>query len=319
MSPAQLSDVFRSGTLPPPLQHDLTQFLSTYGHRSVNELDLGVPRWSEDPTYLFGVLAGYLQLRDPAKAPDRQFQRAAQEAEAMLTELTRRARRASRVRGLLVGFFQRRARALGGLREMPRFALALLLAQARALLLPAGETLAQAGRLAHADDIFFLSLPEIHAALDGVDFRSTVGERHALYDHERARRSVPLVLLSDGATPAAEPAAGDAIGHLLRGIPASPGRATGSARVIFDPHAAQLAQGEILVTPSTDPGWTPLFLTAGGLVMETGGAMSHGAIVAREYGIPAAVGVAEATKRIQTGQSVTVDGSAGTVTIPPQS
>jgi pyruvate,water dikinase len=80
-----------------------------------------------------------------------------------------------------------------------------------------------------------------------------------------------------------------------------------------------LAQGEILVAPSTDPGWTPLFLTAGGLVMETGGAMSHGAIVAREYGIPAVVGVAGATRRIQTGQSVTVDGTSGAVTIAPQS
>jgi pyruvate,water dikinase len=317
-SPARLSDMFRSGALPPPLRHGLTQFLALYGHRSVNELDLGVPRWSEDPTYVFSVLASYLDLRDPDKAPDRQFQRAAQEVEAMLAELTRCARRASRVRGLLVGFFLRRARALGGLREMPRFALALLLAQARVLLQPVGATLAHAGRLAHADDIFFLSLREIHTALDGADFRSRVGERRAQYEQERTRRSVPLVLLSDGTMPAAEPGAGDATGHLLRGFPASPGRANGPARVILDPHAAQLAQGEVLVAPSTDPGWTPLGLTAGGLVMETGGAMSHGAIVAREYGIPAVVGVAEATKRIQTGQSITVDGSSGTVTIAPQ-
>src|SRR5262245_46206686 len=99
------------------------------------------------------------------------------------------------------------------------------------------------------------------------------------------------------------------------GIPVSPGHVTAPARVIHDPHAAQLAHGEILVAPSTDPGWTPLFLTAGGLVMETGGAMSHGAIVAREYGIPAVVGVSGAIERIQTGQSVTVDGTAGTVAL----
>jgi pyruvate,water dikinase len=90
---------------------------------------------------------------------------------------------------------------------------------------------------------------------------------------------------------------------------------TAPARVIFDPHNAQLAHGEILVAPSTDPGWTPLFLTAGGLVMEMGGAMSHGAIVAREYGIPAVVGVAGAIERIRTGQLVTVDGTAGTITL----
>jgi pyruvate,water dikinase len=90
---------------------------------------------------------------------------------------------------------------------------------------------------------------------------------------------------------------------------------TAAARVILDPVGAILKPGEILVAPSTDPGWTPLFLTAGGLVMEMGGAMSHGSIVAREYGIPAVVGVPGATERIETGQVLTVDGSAGTVRV----
>lgn len=87
------------------------------------------------------------------------------------------------------------------------------------------------------------------------------------------------------------------------------------ARVILEPTGARLEPGEILVVPSTDPGWTPLFLTAGGLVMEMGGAMSHGAVVAREYGIPAVVGVAGAIERISTGQRITIDGAAGTITI----
>ena len=93
---------------------------------------------------------------------------------------------------------------------------------------------------------------------------------------------------------------------------------TAPARVILDPHNAQLARGEILVAPSTDPGWTPLFLTAGGLVMEMGGAMSHGAIVAREYGIPAVVGVAGAIEHIRSGQALTVDGTSGTITLLPE-
>jgi rifampicin phosphotransferase len=312
-SPAQLCDAYRSGRLPLVLQQGLTRFLAIHGHRSVNELDMGVPRWSEDPAYLFEVLASYLQPRDLAQAPDRRFQRAAEEAEAMIADLTRRARQASWARGVLAGFFLRRARALGGLREMPRFALALLLAQARALLSPVGSALAQADRLEQAADIDFLSLPEIYAALDGADFRSTVGERRSWYDQERARRHVPLVLLSDGGEPTIEAIAPASAGQ-LRGTPASPGRVVGPARVMLDPEVAKLARGEILVAPSTDPGWTPLFLMAGGLVMETGGAMSHGAIVAREYGIPAVVGVVGATKRIETGQSLTVDGTTGTVT-----
>jgi pyruvate,water dikinase len=313
-----LTAAYRTSSLPAAVQHGLEQFLATYGHRSVNELDLGVPRWSEDPTYVFSVLTSYLQLRDATQAPDRQFQRAAHEAEAMLAELTRRARSVSRLRGLLVGFFLRRARALGGLREMPRFALALLLAQARALLWPVGDALVQAGRLDQASDIFFLSLPEVYTALDSADYRSIVCERRTRYIKEGARRHIPLVLLSDGTEPAivsAMPAAGDG---QLRGTPASPGRVTAPARVIFDPHNAQLVHGEILVALSTDPGWTPLFLTASGLVMEMGGAMSHGAIVAREYGIPAVVGVAGAIERIRTGQLVTVDGTSGTVTLAPQ-
>ena len=90
---------------------------------------------------------------------------------------------------------------------------------------------------------------------------------------------------------------------------------SGPARVILDPAGAHLEPGEILVAPSTDPGWTPLFLTAAGLVMEMGGSMSHGAVVAREYGLPAVVGVPDATSRISTGQWVTVDGAAGSVVL----
>jgi pyruvate,water dikinase len=99
------------------------------------------------------------------------------------------------------------------------------------------------------------------------------------------------------------------------GTAASTGRITATARVVLDPVGAHLEPGEILVAPSTDPGWTPLFLTAGGLVMEMGGANSHGAVVAREYGIPAVVGVANATHRIATGDRITVDGAAGTVSM----
>ncbi len=101
----------------------------------------------------------------------------------------------------------------------------------------------------------------------------------------------------------------------MQGTPASAGRITAKARVILNPVGAHLEPGEILVAPSTDPGWTPLFLTAGGLVMEMGGSMSHGAVVAREYGIPAVVGVTGATEKIQNGQVITVDGSLGKIVL----
>jgi rifampicin phosphotransferase len=121
-------------------------------------------------------------------------------------------------------------------------------------------------------------------------------------------------MLSDGTQPEALATPGHPPpGELLTGTPASAGTATATARVVLDPVGAYLEPGEILVAPSTDPGWTPLFLTAGGLVMEMGGANSHGAVVAREYGIPAVVGVPDATLRITTGQRITVQGTTGIV------
>jgi pyruvate,water dikinase len=175
-----------------------------------------------------------------------------------------------------------------------------------------GAELTARGRLAAADDVFFTDLTEARAGPAGRDLRELVAARRAAYDLELRRRHVPRVMLSDGTEPEAE--SGAAPDGALVGTPASAGTVTAAARVILDPVGAHLEPGEILVAPSTDPGWTPLFLTAGGLVMEMGGANSHGAVVAREYGIPAVVGVPDATTRLHTGQTVTVDGAAGTVT-----
>jgi pyruvate,water dikinase len=314
-SAAQLAERYLQRSLPTQLQANMATFLTIYGHRSVNELDLGVARWSEDPAYLFDVIASYLKLHDSTQTPAVQYRRAAQEAEAMLTELSDRARRRNRLRGFLVRRLLARARPLAGLREVPRSEIALMLALGRTLLRRVGQELAWAGRLERADDIFFVSLPEAHAALAGTDLRDQVRARRTSYQEELARRHVPLVLLSDGTEPSADAALEGSTPGLLRGVPVSPGSVTARARVILDPHGAQLEKGEILVAPSTDPGWTPLFPVAGGLIMETGGAISHGAIVAREYGIPAVAGVAGATERIRTGQHITVDGSTGTIRI----
>jgi len=315
-TPEQLAQEYRAGILAPPLQQGLAEFLARYGHRGVAEIDLGLPRWSEDPTHILGALSNYLHMDDPSLAPPVQFQRGAQEAESMLAELVQRARSKGWLRSRLVHFFLRRTRDLVGLREMPKFIIVLLMARMRDLWWTVGKELEQAGRLETARDVFFLSLPEVHAALAGEEMQNTVRDHRSTYDFEMRRRHIPRMLLSDGTEPSAVAvdAAGESQG-VLRGTPASPGTVTAKARVVLDPTGAHLAPGEILVAPSTDPGWTPLFLTAGGLVMEMGGAISHGAVVAREYGIPAVVGVAGATGRITTGSCITVDGAAGTITI----
>jgi pyruvate,water dikinase len=290
----------------------LRHFLARFGFRSIGEIDIGVTRWAEDPTHILGVLANYVRLEDPALAPDVQFARGEQAADAMLAELINRVHGPRR---FLVRLVLRRLRVLIGAREAPKFHIIRLLATpSRELLLSVGRDLAARGRLSSAQDIFFLTLAEARRAVDGEDAQSTVAARRLAFEWERSRRHLPRVLLSDG-TDAEIDLVAASDGEGLRGSPASPGVASGPARVIRSPLGARLEPGEILVAPSTDPGWTPLFLTAGGLVMEMGGMMSHGAVVAREYGIPAVVGVAGATDRIATGQQVTVDGSAGLVSV----
>ncbi|GHO97684.1 phosphoenolpyruvate synthase [Reticulibacter mediterranei] len=314
--PAQLAQAYNVGSLPAPLQTGLSDFLALYGHRGVAEIDLGLPRWSEDPSYLLGMLANYIALGDSEAAPDIQFQRSVQEAEAMAQTLIQRARRHGWLRGLLTSLCLHRLRELSGLREVPKFNIVLIFAGARRRLFAVGEELARCHRLEAAEDIFYITLVEAHEALAGRDMRAIVRERRSSYERELGRRHIPRIMLSDGTEPEAALtlAQGASQEGTLQGVPASPGVVTGKARVILDPAGARLEPGEILVAPSTDPGWTPLFFTASGLVMEMGGSMSHGAIVAREYGIPAVVGVSGAIERITTGQQITVDGSRGIIT-----
>ncbi|NUR82474.1 MAG: pyruvate, water dikinase, partial [Nonomuraea sp.] len=171
------------------------------------------------------------------------------------------------------------------------------------------------GLLESAGDIMFLRLPEAHSAAGGADLRELAAERRRTYRRELRRANVPGLLLSDGtdvesALPAPPPTDG-----MLVGMAGAPGQVTGRARVVLHPDSATIEPGEILVAPTTDPGWTPLFMTAGGLVTETGSPMAHGPTVAREYGIPAVICVRDATREIATGQLITVDGAAGTVTL----
>lgn len=308
---------YRARELPAVVQSGLAGFLGRYGHRAVAEIDLGMPRWADDPSHILGVLANYLRLEDPGQAPDRQFSKAAREAEAQVERLAAAAAERSRLLAALVRAALKRTRMFAGLRELPKYHIVEALAAVRGQLQAIGTELAGAGRIGEADDVFFLDLAEVREGLAGRPLQHLVAQRREDYAQELGRRHIPRVLLSDGTEPEAlqtgDAGAKAGTPGLLTGTPASAGTVTGTARVILEPQGARLEPGEILVAPSTDPGWTPLFLTAGGLVMEMGGPNSHGAVVAREYGIPAVVGVPDATSLITTGHSITVDGAAGTV------
>jgi rifampicin phosphotransferase len=317
-SPAsELAASYLANRLPDEVQQQVAAFLRVYGFRGVAEIDVGVARWEDDPTHIFGVLSNFMRLREPELAPDVQFRRAEEAAAEAIRRALEQARRsgfAGLPRAVLLRALFGRVRALGGLRESPKFYAVAILGTCRRLLLSVGRHLAQASRIQEAEDIFFLTLAEAREALSGKDQRQLVLARRAEYEREFRRRRQPRVLLSDGTGfygGVAAAAAGDT--DTLAGSAASPGTYTGPARVVLDPAGARLEPGEVLVAPSTDPGWTPLFMTAGGLVMEMGGMMSHGSIVAREYGIPAVVGVPGATTAIRTGQVVTVDGDKGLV------
>ncbi|MGI5129005.1 PEP/pyruvate-binding domain-containing protein [Pseudonocardia sp. CA-107938] len=313
-TPVELAGRWRDGLLPRVAQDGLTRFLEAHGHRAVAEIDLGMPRWWDDPTYVLGVIANYLRLTDPAQAPDAVFARGAAAADAAVAGVVGAVRQRSALRAALTGWALRRMRELAGLRETHKDYLVRLFAVVRAELVAVGRDLTERGLLDHADDVVWLDLAELRRAVGGVNLRELIAERRADYDRELQRRHVPRILLSDGTEPEALATAAVAPDGALTGTAASAGTVTGIARVVLDPVGAHLEPGEILVVPSTDPGWTPLFLTAGGLVMEMGGANSHGAVVAREYGIPAVVGVPDATITIATGDRITVDGAAGIVT-----
>jgi phosphohistidine swiveling domain-containing protein len=323
---ADLSRAYLAGSLPEVAQRALAGFLEHYGMHGIAEIDLGRARWRDDPTLLIQSLQSYLTIEDPEAAPDRVFARGAITARAAAERLVAQVRRTpggwwrARVAGFAAGCL----RALGGIREFPKFFGVRMLGLAHDALLASGRELAEQGALERPEDIFFLRLHELAAAAEGrgmtEDWRALVAARRAVYERERRRRRLPRVLLSDGRAfygglSAAQGAAPGTAAGTLAGSPVSPGVAEGLVRIVLDPHSTQLAPGEILVCPGTDPAWTPLFLSAGALVMEVGGLMTHGAVVAREYGIPAVVGVDEATTRLKTGQRVRVDGSSGQITL----
>ncbi|XVQ06250.1 PEP/pyruvate-binding domain-containing protein [Spirillospora sp. CA-255316] len=311
--PEDLAARYRSGELP---DIGLAGFLERYGMRAAAEVDVGVPRWAEDPAPLMATIANYLRVEDPGQAPDRRFERAARKAEGMIEALSRRTRRRRPVRGRLAVFLMRRSRRLTGLREIGKFAWLPALQAARRQLLLIGDDLASRGLLERADDIMFLDLDEARAAVrDGADHRDLIATRRAHYLRELRRPTVPGALLSDGTDVEALAPAGATGDGVLAGMAAAAGRATGRARVIRDPAGARIEPGEILVAPTTDPGWTPLFMTAAGLVTETGSSVAHGPTVAREYGIPAVICLRNATHEIKTGQLITIDGTAGTVQV----
>jgi rifampicin phosphotransferase len=321
---AELVALYRAGGLPAPAQQALSQFLERYGGRGFGEIDAGRPRWSEEPAHVFEVIIGYLHIADPDRAPTAVYARSVDAASEAVDRLAARVRksRGGWAKEKAVRFAAGRARALLGLRESPKFFAVRMFGILRQNLLAIGGEYAQAGELTHPDDLIYLSLAELGSfaasaagSVDQQQWRDLIHARREAYQRELRRRQIPRLLLSDGRAFYEGMHEITNASGTLSGSPVSPGSVEGRVRVVLDPRHAELQPGEILVCPGTDPSWTPLFLTAAGLVLEVGGMMTHGAVVAREYGIPAIVGVDQATRRLRTGALIRMDGSTGMIAL----
>lgn len=318
----------------------LERFLADFGHRGAEEFELAAPRWAEDHAFVLATLRAYLDAppnADPYQHLERQRRRrAAAEREARRRMQPHLLHRLVPYRWLIFRTALREARRLLPMRENPKHHFLLYVAEMRRTVLALADRLVASGLLTRRDDVFYLTLEELITAAetatrgqDAPGLPHIVAARRALYTRYRAwtppeavpshavarlEREVAATVLSVPESAPGEPEQAD--GRVLRGIAASGGIATGRARVARTPEeGAALQPGEVLIAPFTDPGWTPLFAVAAAVVTDLGGVLSHGAIVAREYGIPAVVNTRHATTRIRTGQIVTVDGDAGTVQV----
>jgi len=293
-------------------------FLDRYGMRCVGEIDITRPRWSEAPTTLVPVILGNVKNFEPGEG-ERRFEQGRLEALAKEQELLQRLRalpdgeeKARETERMI-----ERVRTFIGYREYPKYGIVSRYLVYKRALLAEAERLVREGVLQDEEDIFFLTFQELRAVVDTKHVEDElIPERKSAF---RSYQSLtpPRVLTSDGEVVTGTYGRDDVPAGALVGLAVSGGTVEGRARVILDIADADVERGDILVTPHTDPSWTPLFVTIAGLVTEVGGLMTHGAVIAREYGLPAVVGVENATRLIKNGQRIRVHGTEGYVEIVP--
>ena len=293
-------------------------YLDRYGMRCVGEIDITRPRWSERPATLVPLILDNVKLFEP-DAAERRFEHGRQEAQAKERDVLERlralpdgARKADETKRMID-----RVRTFIGYREYPKYDIITRYFVYKQALLAEAERLVRARVLAEREDVFYLTFQEFHdvARTNRVDDQ-LIQQRKAAFRSDQAL-TPPRVLTSDGEALTGAYRRDDAPAGALIGIPVSSGTVEGRARVLLDMAEADLEAGDILVTAYTDPSWSPLFVAITGLVTEVGGQMTHGAVIAREYGLPAVVGVLDATRLIADGQRIRVHGTDGYVEILP--
>jgi rifampicin phosphotransferase len=291
-------------------------FLDKYGMRCVGEIDITRPRWTERPTTLVPVILGNIKNFQPGEG-ERRFEQGLQEARRKEKDVR------ERVRALPDGAQKAdetkrnidRVRTFIGYREYPKYGMVSRYFVYKQALLEEAGRLVRAHVLREKEDIFYLTLQEIGDVVrtQQVDDQLVRQRKDAFIAYQAL--APPRVLTSDGEAVAGTYRRDAVPAGALVGLPVSAGTVEGRARVILDMAEADLETDDILVTTHTDPSWTPVFVAIKGLVTEVGGLMTHGAVIAREYGLPAVVGVEHATRLIRDGQRIRVNGTDGYVEI----
>ena len=296
----------------------LRAYLDRYGMRCVGEIDITRPRWRERPTALLPMVLSNVRNFAPGEA-ERRFEQGRQEALTKEQEVLARLRdlpggpdKAEETKRMID-----RVRTFIGYREYPKYGMVSRYFVYKQALLGEAERLVQAGVLRDDEDIFFLRFEELHDVVRTHHVDDELIRRRK--DEFRSYQALtpPRVLTSDGEALAGSYRREDVPAGALVGLPVSAGTVEGRARVVLDMADADLEPGDILVTPHTDPSWSPLFVAITALVTEVGGLMTHGAVIAREYGLPAVVGVEHATQLIRDGQRIRVNGADGYVEMLP--
>jgi len=302
----------------PEAEAAIRGFLDKYGMRCVGEIDITRPRWSERPTTLVPLILGNVKNFEPG-AGERRFEQGRQEAAKKEQDVLERLRalpdgeeKADETKRMID-----RVRTFNGYREHPKYGMVSRYFVYKQALLEEAERLVQAHVLREKEDIYYLRLQELLEVMrtNQVDDRLIDQRKDAFRSYEAL--TPPRVFTSDGEAVAGAYRRDDVPAGALVGLPVSSGTVEGRARVILDLAEADLEAGDILVTAYTDPSWSPLFVAVTGLVTEVGGLMTHGAVIAREYGLPAVVGVENATRLIEDGQRIRVNGTDGYVEILP--
>jgi rifampicin phosphotransferase len=299
-------------------QDAIEAWLAKYGMRCVGEIDITRPRWSERPYTLVPVILDNIRNFEPG-AHKRRFEQGRQEAWDKEQELLERLRalpegeeKAEQTKRMID-----RVRTFIGYREYPKYGMVSRYFVYKQALLEEAERLVQATVLREKGDIFYLTFSELEDLVrtNRVDDQLIDQRKEAFRSYQAL--TPPRVLTSDGEVIAGAYRRDDVPAGALIGLPVSAGTVEGRARIILDMAEADLEAGDILVTAYTDPSWSPLFVTIKGLVTQVGGLMTHGAVIAREYGLPAVVGVEHATQLIGDGQRIRVNGTDGYVEILP--